>query len=82
MFVSAGLLWRRHPWGFVLVGGMLVYFFIESISVAVDQWMGSAADPASAVASAALAPIFAILAGVGLIPRYVRLFQESEPNRA
>jgi hypothetical protein len=71
MFVSAALLWRRHPWGFVLVGGMLVYFFIESISIALDQWMGSAADPASAVASAAFAPIFAIVAGIGLIPLYM-----------
>lgn len=43
---------------------------IESVGVAVDQWMGSAADPASTVASAAMTPVFAVLALVGLIPVY------------
>jgi hypothetical protein len=66
--VSAVLLWRRKAWGYVLGGGMLVYFVIEAVSIAVDQWMGGTADPTSAVASATLAPVFLVVAGVGLIP--------------
>jgi hypothetical protein len=66
--VSAVLLWRRRAWGYVLGGGMLVYFVIEAVSIAVDQWMGGTADPTSSVASATLAPAFLLVAGVGLIP--------------
>lgn len=66
--VSAVLLWRRKAWGYVLGGGVLVYWVIEAISVAVDQWMGGTADPTSTVASATLAPAFAVVAAVGLIP--------------
>ena len=68
MAVSAVLLWRRQAWGYLLVGGLLVQLFIESISVAVDQWMGSTADPASTVASASAAPIFGAVAAIGLVP--------------
>jgi len=66
--VSAVLLWRRKAWGYVLGGGMLVYFVIEALSIAVDQWMGGTADPTSSVASATLAPVFLVVAAVGLIP--------------
>jgi hypothetical protein len=34
----------------------------------VDQWMGHAADPASAVASAAAVPMFAVIFVIGLVP--------------
>jgi hypothetical protein len=70
MAVSAVLLWRRQAWGLVLVGGLLVQLVIESISIAVDQWMGSAADPSSTVVSSALTPIFFALAAITLIPLY------------
>ena len=70
MLVSAVLLWSRAAWGYVLVGGMLVYFFIEAISVAVDQWMGGSADPSSTVASVAFTPVFAAIAVVGLVPLF------------
>jgi hypothetical protein len=70
MAVSAVLLWRRQAWGLVLGGGMFVYFFIESISVAVDQWMGGAADPASTAASVAFAPVFGAIAVIGLVPLF------------
>jgi hypothetical protein len=73
MVVTAVLLWRRQAWGIVLAGGMLVYFVIESISIAVDQWMGSAADPASTVASATFTPIFGAIALTGLVPLYFYL---------
>ena len=41
---------------------------LERISIAVDQWYGHAAAPASPVASGALVPAFAALAVIGLIP--------------
>ena len=41
---------------------------LESASIAVDQWYGHAAAPASPVASGALVPAFAVLAAIGLIP--------------
>jgi len=40
------------------------------VGVAVDQWMGGAADPSSTVASAAMTPAFAALALIGLVPLY------------
>ena len=70
MAVSAVLLWRRRAWGVVLAGGLFVYFFIESISVAVDQWMGGIADPTSTVASVAFTPVFGAVAVVGLVPLF------------
>jgi membrane protein YdbS with pleckstrin-like domain len=47
---------------------MLVTYEIEAIGVMVDQWMGHAADPASAVASAAAVPMFAVIFVIGLVP--------------
>jgi hypothetical protein len=68
MAVSAVWLWRRQAWGYVIAGAMLVTYEIEAIGVAVDQWMGHAADPASTVASAAAVPMFAVIFVIGLIP--------------
>jgi hypothetical protein len=70
MAVAAAWLWRRRPWGYLIVGAGLVMWVIESASIAVDQWYGHAADPGSPVASAALIPAFAVLAVAGLIPIY------------
>ncbi len=66
--VAAVWLWRREPWGYLIAGAVLVLWVIEGVGVAVDQWMGHAADPASAVASLAVVPMFAALAVIGLIP--------------
>jgi hypothetical protein len=66
--VSAIWLWRRQAWGYVIAGAMLVTYEIEAVGVAVDQWMGHAADPASPVAWAAAVPIFTGIAIIGLIP--------------
>jgi hypothetical protein len=60
--VSAWWLWHRRPWGYVLSGALLIFFVIENITIAVDQYMGHAADPASSVASDVLTPAFAALA--------------------
>lgn len=61
-------LWRRQSWGLVLAVGGLVLWVLESVSVAVDQAYGAAADPGSPVASAALTPVFATLAALGVVP--------------
>lgn len=70
MAVAAVWLWRRNAWGYVIAGAMLVLYEIEAIGIAVDQWMGHAADPASTVASAAAVPMFAVVAVIGLIPLF------------
>lgn len=64
--VVAGWLLRRRPWGFFLAGGLVAMLTIETASIALDQWFGSAADPASTVASADLVPAFGILTAIGL----------------
>ena len=66
--VAAAWLLRRRPWGYLLAGAGLVMWVMESTSIAVDQWYGHAAAPASPVASGALVPAFAALAAFGLIP--------------
>jgi hypothetical protein len=68
MAVAAIWLWRRQTWGFVVVGSVLALWVLESIGVAVDQWFGQAADPASTVASATMVWVFALLALVGTVP--------------
>jgi len=71
MAVAAVWLWRRRPWGYLVVGSILTMWVIESVGVAVDQWFGHAADPSSTVASAAMVPVFAVLALVSLLPLYL-----------
>jgi hypothetical protein len=66
--VAAIWLWRRQAWGYVIAGAMLVTYEIEAIGVAVDQWMGHAADPSSNVAFAAAVPMFATIAVINLVP--------------
>jgi hypothetical protein len=73
MATAAILLWRRRNWGYLLSGMVLMYVVTESLGVAVDQWMGSSAEPGSTVASAAAAPIFAVVALIGLVPLYLHL---------
>jgi hypothetical protein len=70
---AAVWLWRRRPTGYLIVGGLLVMWVIESISIAVDQWMGSQADPVSVVTSGAMAPAFGLLAVIGMLPLVVHL---------
>jgi hypothetical protein len=66
--VAAAWLWRRRPWGVLVVGGMLAFWVVESVGIAVDQWLGSIADPASPVVSMSLVPAFLVLAVVGCVP--------------
>jgi hypothetical protein len=68
--VAAAWLWRRSAWGFLIIGGTLVMWILESVGIAVDQWYGHAADPASPAASAALSLVFGLLALIGSVPVY------------
>lgn len=65
--LAAVALWRRTPRGVVVGGAMLVVLVLESIAIAVDQWLGAAADPSSPVASAATTPMFAVIAAIGAL---------------
>jgi hypothetical protein len=78
-FVAAVWTWRGIAWGRLMLGAVLAMGAIEGIGVAVDQWMGSAADPSSAVASAAMTPVFAFLAVTELVALF--FFLRSIPRR-
>jgi len=41
---------------------------VEGVSVAVDQWWGSSADPASTVVSGSVVVPFLVLAAIGVVP--------------
>ena len=71
--VAAVWMWRRMFWGRLLGGAALVMWLIEAVGVAVDQWMGGAADPTSTVASASVTPMFAALAVIGTVPLFFYL---------
>jgi len=69
--IAAGLwLMRRKPWGILLSGMLLVFFTLESVSVAVDQWFGHRLDPSAPMAPVA---IFTALAVVGSVPMFAFL---------
>jgi hypothetical protein len=78
--IAAIWMWRGQVWGHLIIGAMLVYWIVEGVGVAVDQWMGSAADPTSTVASAAVAPVFLAIAVIGLVPLffYMRNLNEGD----
>ena len=46
---------------------ILVFWVIESVGIAVDQWVGPSADPASPVVSTSAVPAFVVLALVNLV---------------
>jgi hypothetical protein len=66
--VSAHWLRRRQARGAVVVGAVLAFWVLESVSIAVDQWFGAQADPSSTVVSSALVAPFLIVAVVGIAP--------------
>jgi hypothetical protein len=67
MVLSGVWLWQRRAWGFLLGGSTLVFWIIESIGIAVDQWLGARADPSSTVVSMAVVPAFVALACIGAV---------------
>ena len=66
----AGVLaWRRRPRGVLLTGALLVFFAIESLSVASDQWWGVQADDSQPDwASMAAVPMFLGIAVLTALP--------------
>jgi hypothetical protein len=66
--VSAWWLWERRPIGHLLVGAGLTLWVLESLSIAMDQWMGSNADPSSPAVSSSMVPVFLVLAAVNVVP--------------
>jgi hypothetical protein len=78
--IVAVLLWQRRPSGVFLAGAGLVFWEIEAIGVAVDQWFGHRADPGSDVATLAGALLFVVLATATLVP--LILWLRAVPPRA
>jgi hypothetical protein len=76
------LLWRRTAWGYLIAGPMLIYGILEAVGVAVDQWFGYRADPATSYASLGGVWLFAGLAVVGLVPAYLFLRSIGRPLTA
>jgi hypothetical protein len=59
---------RRRVWGELITAAMLVLFVLESISIAVDQWFGSHADPTSSASSLVMVPVFIAVAAATAVP--------------
>ena len=60
--------WRHRVWGQLITAAMLTLFVLESLSISVDQWFGSHADPASTSSSMAMVPAFAAIALATAVP--------------
>jgi hypothetical protein len=65
--LGAALLWREQAWGVVLTGAALSMWTVESLSIAVDQWLGAHSDPASTVVSSSLVVPFVVLAALCVV---------------
>lgn len=63
---GAWWLWQHRAWGYVVTGALLWGWVLESLTVAIDQWLGHRADPASEVASIGGSVLFVVLAVVTL----------------
>jgi hypothetical protein len=68
MAIVAVLLWQRRPSGVFLAGAGLIFWAIESIGVAVDQWFGQRAAPGSDLATSGGVVLFAVLAAATAVP--------------
>ncbi|MET8518659.1 hypothetical protein [Nocardioides sp. NPDC004968] len=77
--IVAVLLWQRRPAGVFLAGAGLFFWMVEAIGVAVDQWFGHRADPASDVATLAGVVLFVVLAAATLVP--LVLWLRAVPSR-
>ena len=60
--------WKARPPLVALAAAGLVFWVVEFLGVAVDQWWGHQADPSSTWASSGAVPMFVALALVGLLP--------------
>lgn len=77
--LSAWWLWQHRPHGFLLAGGALAFWALEGLTIAVDQWFGHRADPASTVASNGAVVPFVLLSIIGVVVlwRYLRHVSQS-----
>jgi hypothetical protein len=62
--------WKARPPAVALAAAGLVFWVVEFLGVAVDQWWGHLADPSSPWAAAGAVPMFVALALVGLLPAF------------
>ena len=75
---AAGLwLWQRRPLGYLVGGAMLVLLTIESVSIAMDQYVGHRLDPSQPLGSVAL---FVVLADIGAVPMFAFLRSVTDPQ--
>jgi hypothetical protein len=77
MTLAGWWMWNRRPLGVLLTGSWLAFGILEGIGIAVDQWFGHQADPASHHASLEVIPIMIGLAIVNLIGLYFYLRRQS-----
>lgn len=77
---SAVAAWRHQVWGQLVTAAMLAMFVLESISISVDQWFGSRADPGSSASSMTMVPAFAAVGLVTAVPlvAFLRLLDRRE----
>lgn len=68
MTVAGLMLWHGHAWGLLVGGTGLVFWQLEAVGVAVDQWFAHRADPASPVASEGGVWLFVGMFLAGLLP--------------
>jgi hypothetical protein len=66
--------WKARPPAVALAAAGLVFWVVEFVGIAVDQWWGHLADPTSSWASTQAVPMFVALALVTLLPT-VRLLR-------
>jgi hypothetical protein len=77
MTLAGWWMWNRRPLGVLLTGSWLAFGILEGIGIAVDQWFGHQADPASPHASVDVIPMMVGLAIVNLIGLYFYLRRQS-----
>jgi hypothetical protein len=80
MAVAAWWLWHRDGRGLLLGGAMLIAWVLEPLTIAVDQWVGVAADPTATYVSTSVIPIMLGLAMIMAVPAF--LFLRSVGPRA
>lgn len=72
--VAGTWMWRGRPRGVLLTGMLLVFFVVESVSIAADQWWGYAEDPTLPdFASMGAVWMFAVAAVLTMLPVAVHL---------
>jgi hypothetical protein len=80
MAAAAWWLCHRDGRGLLLGGAMLIAWVLEPLTIAVDQWVGVAADPTATYVSTDVIPIMLGLAAIMAVPAF--LFLRSVGPRA